>query len=47
MKLGPVTKLDNRNKTVSKKLTMMSYRKIVTPLPFWSNPEAGFRTHSL
>ena len=32
MKLGPVTKLDKRNKTVPKKLTMMSYRKIVTPV---------------
>ena len=32
MKLGPVTKLDNRNKTMSKKLTMTSYPKIVTSL---------------
>ena len=30
MKLGPVTKLDNRNKTTSE---MTSYQKIGTPLP--------------
>ena len=37
MKLGPVTKLDQRNKTMSKKknkLTMTSYRKIVTSSSF-------------
>ena len=34
MKLGPVTKLDKRNKT-SKKLTMTSCQKIVTPLSFF------------
>ena len=34
MKLEPVTKLDKRNKTTSKNLTMTSYRQIVTSLPF-------------
>ena len=32
MKLGLVTKLDKRKKTTSKKLTMTSCQKIVTPL---------------
>ena len=35
MKLGPVTKLDKRNKTTSKNLTLMSCRKIVTSLSFF------------
>ena len=35
MKLGLVTKLDKRNKTTLKKLTMPSCRKIVTLLPFF------------
>ena len=36
MKFGPVTKLDKRNKTISKKkLTMMPYRKTVTSLSFF------------
>ena len=35
MKLGPVTKLDKRNKTTSKKLTMMPCREIVTSLSFF------------
>ena len=35
MKLGPVTKLDKRNKTTSKNLKMKSCRQIVTPLPFF------------
>ena len=35
MKLEPVTKLENRNKTTSKKKTMTSFEKIVTPLPFF------------
>ena len=30
MKLGPVTKLDKRNKTMLKKLLMASFRQIVT-----------------
>ena len=34
-KLGPVTKRHKRNKTRSKKLTMTSFRKIVTPLIFF------------
>ena len=34
MKLGPVTKLDKKNKATSKKLTMMSCRQIVTSLSF-------------
>ena len=52
MKLEPVTKLDKRNNTTSKKMKM-SCRKIVTSLPFsnlraiWSNPEAEFRAYSL
>ena len=35
MKLRPVTKLDKRNKTTSKKLTMTSFQQIVTSLPFF------------
>ena len=35
MKLGPVTKLDNRNTVTSKKLTMTSWQQIVTSLFFW------------
>ena len=35
MKLGPVTKLDKRNKATSKKLTLTSCRKIVTSLSFF------------
>ena len=35
MKLGPVAKLDKRNKTMSKKLMTTSCRKIVTSLPFF------------
>ena len=35
MKLGPVTKLDRRKKTTSKKLTMMSCRQIVKSLSFF------------
>ena len=34
MKLGPVIKLDKRNRTTSKKLTMTSCRKIVMSLSF-------------
>ena len=46
MKLGPVTKLDKRNKTASKKLTMTSCQKTVKSFtfsnlwPIWSNPDA-------
>ena len=35
MKLGPVTKVDIRNKTASKKLTMMSCQQIVTSMSFF------------
>ena len=35
MKLGPVTKIDKRNKTTSKKLTLTSCQIIVTSLPFF------------
>ena len=35
MKLGPVTKLDKRNKTPIKKMTMTSCRKIMTSLSFF------------
>ena len=35
MKLGPVTNLARRNTTTSKKLTMMSYRQIMTSSSFF------------
>ena len=35
MELEPVTKLDKRNKTTSKKLTLTSCREIVTSLLFF------------
>ena len=35
MKLGPVTKLDKKNKTTSKNLIITSCREIVTPLSFF------------
>ena len=35
MNLGPITKLDKRNTTTSKKLVMTSCQKIVTSLPFF------------
>ena len=35
MKVGPVNKLDKRNKTTSNKCDASSCRKIVTPLPFF------------
>ena len=35
MKLRPVTKLEKRNKTTSKKIDLTSYRKIVTSLSFF------------
>ena len=45
MKLGPVTKIDKENKATSKKFDddVMS----ANLCPIWSNPDAGFRTHSL
>ena len=54
MKLGPVTKLDKRNKTTTKKINdhvMLANCEVIvifTDLwPIWTNPEAGFQTHSL
>ena len=54
MKLGPETTFDERNKSTSKKIDneVMSGNcdALVISLdlwPIWSNPEAGFRTHSL
>ena len=53
MKLGPVTKLDKRNKTTSKKFDddVMSEKCDVFHFsslwPIWSNLEAGFWTDSL
>ena len=35
MKLGPVTKINKRNKTTSKNLARTSFRKIVTSLSFF------------
>ena len=35
MKLGPVTKLDNRNKATLKNMTMTSCQQIVTSLLFF------------
>ena len=35
MKLGPVTKLDKRNKTIPKKIMMTSYQKSVTSWSFF------------
>ena len=35
MKLGPVIKIDKRNKKLSKKSTMASYREIVMSLCFF------------
>ena len=40
MKLGPITRIDKRNKTTLKKITMTSYREIVTSLSFF-----GFLAH--
>ena len=51
MKLGAVTRIDKRNKTTSKKLTMTSCQKIVTSLLFFeflpNLEQSGFRTESL
>ena len=35
MKLGPLTKLDKKNKTTPKNVTMTLCRQIVTQLPFF------------
>ena len=37
MKLGPVPKLDKRSKTTSKSLTITSFQKTVTSLPFFQS----------
>ena len=58
MKLGPVTKIDKRNKTTSNNFdvdvmaenydVMTNYDDIFFDFwPIWSNPKAGFRTHNL
>ena len=50
MKLGPVTKLDKRNKLTSQKFAddVMSVDcDVIVIFLIWSNPEAGFRMHSL
>ena len=54
MKFGPVTKIDMRNKITSKKFdgdVMSANYEIIVNFSnlwlIWSNPEAGFRTHSL
>ena len=54
MKLGLVTKLDKRNKTMSKKFgddVMSGNRDVIVIFsniwPIWSNPEAEFGTDSL
>ena len=51
MKLGPVTKLDKRNKTTSKKFddnVMSENCDVIVIFPiFPSYPQAGFRMHSL
>ena len=54
MKLGPVTKISKKNNAPPKKIeydAMSKHCDAITIffklLPIWSNPEAGFRTHSL
>ena len=54
MKLGPVTKTSKKNNAAPKKCEYDAMSKncdVITIffklLPIWSNPEAGFRTHSL
>ena len=42
MKLGPVTKLDKRNKATSKKIKITSCRQIVTPLRFFRQGHCYF-----
>ena len=52
MKLGPITKIDKGNKTISKNLTMTPCEQIVTSISFfqfktnWRHPEGGLK-HSL
>ena len=54
MKLGPVIKIDKRNKTTSKKFdvdVMLANCDVIAIFfyfwPIWSSPEAGFWTESL
>ena len=47
MKLGPVAKLENRNKTTSKKIDDDVISANCDVWLIWRNPKAGFRTHSL
>ena len=51
MKLVPVTKLDKRNKIISKHFVddvmWENCDVIVTSLAIWRYPKAGFWTHSL
>ena len=46
MKLEQVTKLEKRNKTLSKNFNMTPCHLSDLWL-IWSNPEAGFQTHNL
>ena len=58
-RLGPVTKLDKRNKTTSKKKKkkkkmddevmseIILYCQLFKLQPIWSNTQAGFQVHSL
>ena len=48
MKLRPVAKLDNRNKTTSKKVDVdVMTENCDVIVIFWSSPEAGFRIQIL
>ena len=51
MKLGPVTKLDKRNKTTSERfdddVICKKFYVIVTSLTIWRYPKAGFQTLGL
>ena len=54
MKLGLLTKIDGRNRIMSKKIdddVISENRDVISIFfilqPIWSNPEIGFRTHSL
>ena len=52
MKHRPVPKPEKTNEKTSKKLTVTSYRQILTSLsvfrlwPIWSDPETGFQMYS-
>ena len=50
MKLGPVTKLDKKNKTKSKSFennVMSENCDVIAIFPIYGQSEVGFRTHSL